>query len=1452
MEELKLVKKKGFRMWKSGKQWLTSGAIAGVTVISLAGGTVSADENKEAKTDTPATTVTAPTENSGVTVTESAITNETPTGLAATNLADAAAGRSEEGKQADAKAGSVTGETAVDIDHSEVTNAAKKAEEVGVKVVQDPTSVAPTASNASQAAEAKDSIVAKEHAKAEELKSTATAHSTAVSQWKAENASAVAKNTDLTNAHSSAVESYDKFVKTLDADTAAVVAKHKDAIINTTEKVQNSADGTTVEGYQAYIKALAEQEALNKKAISEYLTKRAEYDSLSADATGTTNQNASLSASVAAKNNSLSASVVAHNNSLSASAAAHNDSLSASVVAHNNSLSTSAEAENARRSNSAKAENERLSLSAQKAVDGNDIPASIAARVANENANAYNKSVMEAAGLTWTGDFEKDSATVNAYNARKSKETSPSDDAVFNGGYDRNTHLPAAANGYTPSGSSTMLNKVQVAPGIEAIGTGDLTQTGAKVYLRGDNVDPSKVVTQVHWGNVELEGPNKREFRPGDENDIWGNIYNYNTGGANRFYVVQQLQWYKIPQGATTMDGRVHDVYVQFHKDPQGLAPQFHSNEIAVWNSNGAVNAMDGLSGTTPPGDGIRATFSLDRPENNDKSITWVQLIADLDIGQYMDDYSNLKFLGIGGGFATDSLIKGPVRTDEELGISYGKDRNSLNALNGYNSSPDGTVLAVGSGIFSYVVRNTVGGYSYGVARADFGGNATTSISIVKKFKPISLLPLTKFTPGSANYTPVSYTPVTYSQATYTPVTYTPAKYTPEGFTPKETNNLPEVPKLDLAKLTSPEKPKTGELPQEPKAPEVHYNLTALNANTPVVKSVENEEGTDIHEQSVAKGSVNTFTLSPKPLVAGRPVTESIVYSDYIDDGLEVDVAKSQEANKTYEIAYDNATRLLQIKANSAEIAKSNADRSTDYTPTAFKIIYKVLNDAAVYENTYRMDVNGGASTKKGYTSYSNKVRIHTPGKPTNPNDPQNPNGGGNHKIQPVKNNTNKAGKNINGKTLLQSDINYYVAEWDMDQYINDKSSKSAIAKGFAYIDNYQDDALKGIEKDFKAVTSKGDEVTSELNFYKVNSAKLSELPEGVQTIIAKSGIDVSKFGDFYMWVAKDSQSFYDKYVKTGTDIFFNLPMAITKGFTGDYTNQTWQVDFGNGYTGNIVENHVPGLTPKKDVIVDGKSSDGATVAYGQEFQYLLKGATIPGNRGEVIWEYKYLDDYDQTGDKFQGTYGVKATTDITVARKVTLTEDTTYKEDVTLEDGTVVKAGQTVLKGSVVKIKEVIAKGTDLTKFTTVEHNEKDGIVTVAFKEDFLATVADESEFGADASLNFKRISYGTFENTYVNRVNGVDYISNTVKTTTPRPEDPTPNTPTPNTPTPNTPTPNTPTPNKPTPNKPTPSTPTPNNPAVLPNTGEATSSMGIFGGLLAMLSIIGLVFGVKRKEEN
>ena len=539
--------------------------------------------------------------------------------------------------------------------------------------------------------------------------------------------------------------------------------------------------------------------------------------------------------------------------------------------------------------------------------------------------------------------------------------------------------------------------------------------------------------------------------------------------------------------------------------------------------------------------------------------------------------------------------------------------------------------------------------------------------------------------------------------------------------------------------------------------------------------------------------------------------------------GIELDIAGMQKANKSWDISYNNSTRLLEVKGVEAEYAKANADRTVPYTPTPFTIIYKVLNDGASYENVFKFDINGGAEGKdpkgknpNGYTSYSNKVKIYTPGSPENPNDHDNPNGKRNHKIQPTKNNTNKQGKNINGKELLQSDVNYYVAEWDLDQYIKDKSSKSAIAKGFAYIDNYQENAVTPIVKEYYAVTSKGEKVEG-LDFYEVDSTKMSELPEKVQALIKDSGIDVSKFGKFQIWVAKDSQAFYDKYVKTGTDIFFHMPMSVNIGFNGKYENQTYQIDFGNGYYGNVVKNNVPNLTPKKDVVVDSTSVDNQTINYGQEFDYLLKGAKLPSNRGSHLWEVRFLDDYDETGDKYLG-YQAIASTNITVTTLEEVKADTKATEEVTLEDGTVIKVGEVIRKGSKVRRTRTYKVGDDLTKFTDSVLDEKNGVITVSFKEEFLKTVEDSSEFGADVKLHMKRIAYGEFENTYVNRINGVDYVSNTVKTNTPEPPKPEE------------------------PKKPQ-----------LPNTGETeTAAASIAGyGLLALASL-SLLGTTKRKDSE
>lgn len=1407
------------------------GVILGLAALSIAmnTGVVSADE---VKANEPKSEVSSE-------VKESTIKNETPTGNASTNLSEAAGSISENQKADLGSEGKVTGEVPVTIDHTEVQEEAKKAEEVGVNVVQDKTKVAPTTATAEDTAKAVKSISAEETKKAEELKSTATAHSTATSQWAEEKKSTVAFNHDLDQAHLKAVESYNGFIKTLDEDTAAVVARYKDAIIQVSEKIQDTADGTTIEGYQAYVRSLAEQQGLNKDAIKEYLVKKADYNQKLATYSETVVHNLSNSARIEAENTAKSQSVDAENTRLSTSAKAENERRSNSVKAienNNTANSLSAKAENERRSNSAQAENTRLSNSAKAenerlrksatSVDAENKRLSETVKAENEAAAKYNRETMESRGLAYTGDMKKDTATVNAYNESQKRANS-------------NLQASKITNRVTSNQPNSYFSGTEPTTGKTGLDWANNLRTTIKGVSNAENAQG----VSLHWTNNRttvqiISGGSIKDFeaavRDGSAADDTFNIRpKYAITFTNPPKTVNNIKVYemtfRIKNVGETSNNRPLDAIVTATAYANEAQAKVGKAYFTLGTNPGAALNYDYRNALV-----FRANHKIVFA-GTDKAIngTYSGMIADVDYGQ-------TSTIAVDGKITTYN----PAGSDLTYIPEIKGYRSGSAAADNLKSAPQGVYLFTGTGTTveylhgsanltaDVLIRNKFTAYTDYIGKYTEFALFGEALRIPSKItSTISLKPMKEFTPKPSTPREVKYTPVTYKPVDYQPdpkprfdpVDYTPAKYNPTPYIPEKLVEVPKEPHLDLIKLTAPRDPEFHKIPREPKVPTVHYHLTSLNENTPVEKEVRNEENVSINGESVAKNSTNYFILKPKALPAGRPITTSMVLSDYMAKGIELDIAGMQKANKSWDISYNNSTRLLEVKGVEAEYAKANADRTVPYTPTPFTIIYKVLNDGASYENVFKFDINGGAEGKdpkgknpNGYTSYSNKVKIYTPGSPENPNDHDNPNGKRNHKIQPTKNNTNKQGKNINGKELLQSDVNYYVAEWDLDQYIKDKSSKSAIAKGFAYIDNYQENAVTPIVKEYYAVTSKGEKVEG-LDFYEVDSTKMSELPEKVQALIKDSGIDVSKFGKFQIWVAKDSQAFYDKYVKTGTDIFFHMPMSVNIGFNGKYENQTYQIDFGNGYYGNVVKNNVPNLTPKKDVVVDSTSVDNQTINYGQEFDYLLKGAKLPSNRGSHLWEVRFLDDYDETGDKYLG-YQAIASTNITVTTLEEVKADTKATEEVTLEDGTVIKVGEVIRKGSKVRRTRTYKVGDDLTKFTDSVLDEKNGVITVSFKEEFLKTVEDSSEFGADVKLHMKRIAYGEFENTYVNRINGVDYVSNTVKTNTPEPPKPEE------------------------PKKPQ-----------LPNTGETeTAAASIAGyGLLALASL-SLLGTTKRKDSE
>ncbi|MCD3409311.1 SspB-related isopeptide-forming adhesin [Streptococcus equi] len=339
-------------------------------------------------------------------------------------------------------------------------------------------------------------------------------------------------------------------------------------------------------------------------------------------------------------------------------------------------------------------------------------------------------------------------------------------------------------------------------------------------------------------------------------------------------------------------------------------------------------------------------------------------------------------------------------------------------------------------------------------------------------------------------------------------------------------------------------------------------------------------------------------------------------------------------------------------------------------------------------------------------------------------------------KANPVKAVVDLAGSSINGQSILPNTTLNYVAKQDFSQYKGINASQEVIAKNFMFIDDYKDEALDGqslVVNGIKAAN--GDDVTNLLEMRHVLSQ--DTLDDKLKALIKASGI--SPVGEFYLWVAKDPAAFYKAYVQKGLDITYNLSFKVKTSFTeGQIKNGVAQIDFGNGYVGNIVVNDLLALKVHKDVLSqDGKSINNGTVKIGDEVTYQLEGWVVPAKRGYDLTEYKFVDQLQHTHDLYQK--------DKVIA-----------KVDVTFADGT------------------IITKGTDLSKYTETVYNKDTGRYELAFKADFLAQIPRTSEFGADAFVVVKRIKAGDVANEYILYVNGNPVKSNKVTTHTPEPPQP------------------------------------------------------------------------------
>ena len=406
---------------------------------------------------------------------------------------------------------------------------------------------------------------------------------------------------------------------------------------------------------------------------------------------------------------------------------------------------------------------------------------------------------------------------------------------------------------------------------------------------------------------------------------------------------------------------------------------------------------------------------------------------------------------------------------------------------------------------------------------------------------------------------------------------------------------------------------------------------------------------------------------------------------------------------------------------------------------------------------------------------------------------------------KPVKEIKDIFERSIDGANTFDKNVKFSLTT-DYKPYSTFTTDSKTYGKTWAMVDDVQDGAYKVDDSKITMKDSTGKDVKALFNMYHVLSEK--ERTQEIQNILKEAGLNPK--GEFYMFVAKDSASFYKNYVKQAKNITIDLParLLVEKGKV--VKNDFHQIDFGNSFVSNLVTVEVPDLKPEKHAVDqkdDKKVLDGQEVQIGQYIRYLLDGVTVP-TKHDSLFQYDGSDQLDVVHDRFTGKWS-----GIFKGTEYTAEQDLILHYDVILKDGKVVKAGDKVVKGTAYAFLFEVNQDTDpnfLKKIVTVKWSEKEGKWSYVINQDFLNSLGVKGSFDADFYLEVERITAGKVENTFINTVN-LQEMTAKVTTTTPEP---------------------------PKPEEPGKPNPQPS----LPNTGSAASMLPVVGMILGLLSLAGL----------
>ena len=611
--------------------------------------------------------------------------------------------------------------------------------------------------------------------------------------------------------------------------------------------------------------------------------------------------------------------------------------------------------------------------------------------------------------------------------------------------------------------------------------------------------------------------------------------------------------------------------------------------------------------------------------------------------------------------------------------------------------------------------------------------------------------------------TPVIEVPAT---ATITKTTVKPVKTEPVSAELVKAKN-PVKPTLALKTLSKTKNQKLS----------ASYHGYKLQYKPTVRKSVADTDKTNTDGQTVAKNSTQTYTLTHDNVYANLKKGDKITIIDPLEAGAVPDVAVTKAATEKagWGVAYD-AGKNTYIFTATYEGKRLEAP----------VITWKPIYDKGFYDNTYKVLVNN-------YEVFSNTVTNFTPRPP-----------------KPVKSVLDHSGKDINGAKTFDRNVTFRLVT-DYSPYTKTLASAQALGKKFAILDDVQDGAFSVYQGNIK-MTAANQDVKNLFDMYHVLSD--AGRTDAIKNILKE--LNLNPKGEFYLWVAKDSKSFYQNYVKKAKNVMIELPAKLLVKEGEIVKNQFKQIDFGNSYQSNLVTVGVPDVKPDKHALdrTGKKVLDGKEVQLGDFVQYLLDGVTVP-EKHDTLYQYDGIDQLDTKHDRYTGNWkGIIKGTEYTAEKELVL------PYDVTLANGKVVKAGNKIAKGSAYAFQFEFNQGTNsefIKKLVTVKWDAKKGVWSYVINQDFLNSLGVKGTFDADFYIEVERIAAGEVENTFVNIVNGQEM---TAKVTTHTPEPPKPSEP----------------------KKPNPQ-------PSLPNTGTSASMLPWFGLGIGLMSLVGLR---KLKEED